>query len=192
MVSPLRLTRIGVGRGRGNATLHSSRQFRFVSSAFAGHAVRVGRMRRSPARAPLLVGEAAPAVSVDVCLRISDYAGDLTEEALIGAFIGSVSALEARRALDADAETLSITRLEGSRWRGGRLWSWNRDPERGPEEMERSAARERRRHARRRVARARRVPVGGARSRGLRHTTPETWTTTWSTTTADADDAARS
>ena len=29
--------------------------------------------------------------------------------------------------LDADAEALSITRLEGSRWRGGRLWSWNRD-----------------------------------------------------------------
>ena len=28
---------------------------------------------------------------------------------------------------DADAEALSITRLEGSRWRGGRLWSWNRD-----------------------------------------------------------------
>ena len=30
--------------------------------------------------------------------------------------------------LEADAEALSITRLEGSRWRGGRLWSWNRDP----------------------------------------------------------------
>src|SRR5580765_4867725 len=28
---------------------------------------------------------------------------------------------------DAHAETPSITRLEGSRWRGGRLWSWNRD-----------------------------------------------------------------
>jgi hypothetical protein len=28
---------------------------------------------------------------------------------------------------DANAETPSITRLEGSRWRGGRLWSWNRD-----------------------------------------------------------------
>ena len=28
---------------------------------------------------------------------------------------------------DADAGTPSITRLEGSRWRGGRLWSWNRD-----------------------------------------------------------------
>ena len=26
--------------------------------------------------------------------------------------------------LDADAETPSITRLEGSRWRGGRLWSY--------------------------------------------------------------------
>ena len=29
---------------------------------------------------------------------------------------------------DARAESPSITRLEGSRWRGGRLWSWNRDP----------------------------------------------------------------
>jgi hypothetical protein len=29
--------------------------------------------------------------------------------------------------LDGDAETPSITRLEGSRWRGGRLWSWNQD-----------------------------------------------------------------
>ena len=28
---------------------------------------------------------------------------------------------------EADAETPSITRLEGSRWRGGRLWSWNQD-----------------------------------------------------------------
>jgi hypothetical protein len=28
---------------------------------------------------------------------------------------------------DAHAETPSITRLEGSRWRGGRLWSWNQD-----------------------------------------------------------------
>jgi hypothetical protein len=35
--------------------------------------------------------------------------------------------------LDANAETPSITRLEGSRWRGGRLWSWNRIRERGPE-----------------------------------------------------------
>jgi hypothetical protein len=39
-----------------------------------------------------LVGEAAPAVSVEVYLIISDYAGDLTEEALIGAFIGSPAA----------------------------------------------------------------------------------------------------
>ena len=44
------------------------------------------------------------------------------------AFIGSGSAHEARTSTsDAGAETLSITRLEGSRWRGGRLWSWNQD-----------------------------------------------------------------
>jgi hypothetical protein len=29
--------------------------------------------------------------------------------------------------LDANAETPSITRLEGSRWRGGRLWSYKPD-----------------------------------------------------------------
>jgi hypothetical protein len=34
---------------------------------------------------------------------------------------------ELRCELDVEAEALSITRLEGSRWRGGRLWSWNRD-----------------------------------------------------------------
>jgi hypothetical protein len=28
---------------------------------------------------------------------------------------------------DGHAETPSITRLEGSRWRGGRLWSWKWD-----------------------------------------------------------------
>ena len=43
------------------------------------------------------------------------------------AFIGSVSAREADARPDADTETLSITRLEGRRWRGGRLWSWNLD-----------------------------------------------------------------
>jgi hypothetical protein len=33
----------------------------------------------------------------------------------------------AGRQLNAGAETPSITRLEGSRWRGGRLWSWKLD-----------------------------------------------------------------
>ena len=33
--------------------------------------------------------------------------------------------------LDVRAETPSITRLEGSRWRGGRLWSYKQDPGRG-------------------------------------------------------------
>ena len=44
------------------------------------------------------------------------------------AFIGSASAQEVDEHPEADAEALSITRLEGSRWRGGRLWSWNQDP----------------------------------------------------------------
>ena len=44
------------------------------------------------------------------------------------AFIGSASAHVDRVSAHGDAEALSITRLEGSRWRGGRLWSWNRDP----------------------------------------------------------------
>jgi hypothetical protein len=39
------------------------------------------------------------------------------------AFIGSDSARDDRVGSDADAESLSITRLEGSHWRGGRLWS---------------------------------------------------------------------
>ncbi len=43
------------------------------------------------------------------------------------ALIGSASAQSARRWPVVEAEALSITRLEGSRWRGGRLWSWNRD-----------------------------------------------------------------
>jgi hypothetical protein len=43
------------------------------------------------------------------------------------AFIGSDSARNDRVGAGAGAESLSITRLEGSRWRGGRLWSWNRD-----------------------------------------------------------------
>jgi hypothetical protein len=33
-----------------------------------------------------------------------------------------------RRGFAVDAAALSITRLEGSRWRGGRLWSWKWDP----------------------------------------------------------------
>src|SRR5580700_5241448 len=41
--------------------------------------------------------------------------------------IGGVSARVAGRVSRCHAETPSITRLEGSRWRGGRLWSWNRD-----------------------------------------------------------------
>lgn len=39
------------------------------------------------------------------------------------AFIGSASARDDRPGTAAGAEALSITRLEGSRWRGGRLWS---------------------------------------------------------------------
>jgi hypothetical protein len=44
------------------------------------------------------------------------------------AFIGSDSARDGGVHFDVDAEALSITRLEGSRWRGGRLWSWKWDP----------------------------------------------------------------
>jgi len=39
------------------------------------------------------------------------------------ALIGSASARDGEVSPDGDAEALSITRLEGSRWRGGRLWS---------------------------------------------------------------------
>jgi len=84
--------------------------------------------------------------------------------------------------LGADAEALSITRLEGSRWRGGRLWSWNRDP-RTWTDLDRGAGGARARGARTRgVARARvsgaaRCSIGGAT-----HTSPETWTITLSKT----------
>jgi hypothetical protein len=40
------------------------------------------------------------------------------------AFTGSASARNGQSCIDAYAEALSITRLEGSRWRGGRLWSY--------------------------------------------------------------------
>jgi len=43
------------------------------------------------------------------------------------ALIGSASTQSAECGPDVEAEALSITRLEGSRWRGGRLWSWNGD-----------------------------------------------------------------
>ena len=72
---------------------------------------------------PALGGGPAPAASMKVCLASRKISGDLTTGALIGAFIGSVSARADRVSANADAETLSITRLEGSRWRGGRLWN---------------------------------------------------------------------
>ena len=116
---PLRLTRIGVGRGLSKATLHRSRQFRMVSVSR-----RRGQGMRAAYAGPALGGGPAPVVSVQVCPANSDNSGDLTSEALIGAFIGSASAQDDRDGrLDAEAEALSITRLEGSRWRGGRLWS---------------------------------------------------------------------
>lgn len=79
---------------------------------------------------------------------------------------------------DADAEALSITRLEGSRWRGGRLWSWNRDP-RAWTDAERVAGGARVTAAPTRlVARA---PVSGAARcsiGGWTRTPPETWAIT--------------
>ena len=94
------------------------------------------------------------------------------------AFIGGVSAHVGGEQPDADAETRSITRLEGSRWRGGRLWSWIRDP-RAWTAVDREAG----------GAGATAAPTGlgvraprrgGVRSAisGSTHTSPETWTTT--------------
>ena len=78
---------------------------------------------------------------------------------------------------DADAETPSITRLEGSRWRGGRLWSWNQDP-RAWTDVDRAAGGARATAAPTRLvarapASAARVAIGGSR-----RTSPETWATT--------------
>src|SRR5438093_10116929 len=82
----------------------------------------------------------------------------------------------------AHAESLSITRLEGSRWRGGRLWSWNQDP-RAWSDVDREAG----------GARATATPTGlaarvaasvraGDSSGGSTRTSPETWAITGSKT----------
>src|SRR5688572_5839635 len=85
---------------------------------------------------------------------------------------------------DARAETPSITRLEGSRWRGGRLWSWNQDP-RAWIDVDRKAGGARataaptRLVARALVSAAARWAIGGST-----RTSPETWAITWSKTPA--------
>jgi hypothetical protein len=84
----------------------------------------------------------------------------------------------ARMCPEVEAEALSITRLEGSRWRGGRLWSWKQDP--GAWSVADRAAV----GARAAAARTRQVEgTGAARAamashEGSRHTTPDTWATT--------------
>src|SRR5262249_4787694 len=59
-----------------------------------------------------------------VCLASRQISGDLTTWALIGALSGVSRREQVAKQPDGDAETRSITRLEGSRWRGGRLWSY--------------------------------------------------------------------
>jgi hypothetical protein len=81
--------------------------------------------------------------------------------------------------LDASAETLSITRLEGSRWRGGRLWRWNRDL-RAWADVDREAGGARATAASTRVVA--RAPVSAAARcsiGGWTHTSPETSAITW-------------
>src|SRR5688572_18003013 len=81
---------------------------------------------------------------------------------------------------DARAEIPSITRLEGSRWRGGRLWSWNRDS-RAWTVGDQAAGGARATAAPTRVeARAPAGVAGGSAIRGVRHTPPETCVITWS------------
>jgi hypothetical protein len=76
---------------------------------------------------------------------------------------------------DADAETPSITRLEGSRWRGGRLWSWNQDLRAWTGwDQEAGGARATTAPARR-TARASFVPGAAGAIRRSRHTAPESW-----------------
>ena len=102
------------------------------------------------------------------------------------ALIGSASAQSAGRGLDVEAEALSITRLEGSRWRGGRLWSWNRDlrawgvVDRGAVGGRAAAARTRR------VERTGRGLEATGSHDGLRHTAPDTWATTLAKTSVKA------
>ena len=83
---------------------------------------------------------------------------------------------------EAKAETPSITRLEGSRWRGGRLWSWNRDS-RAWAGADRAADGARARSAPTRVVVRAPTEVGVRGSIcGLTHTPPETWAPTRSKT----------
>ncbi len=92
------------------------------------------------------------------------------------AFIGSARAAKQNRAEIFTA--LSITRLEGSRWRGGRLWSWNRDPRAwkvvGYGAVDARAAPD----PVRLVARAARRRGATCWLGGLRHTAPDTWAAT--------------
>jgi hypothetical protein len=99
-----------------------------VSLASTGQDMRAQRANpRAASAGPAVGGGPALAASVEVRLAIADSSEDLTMEALIGAFIGSASARGAHAGVIADAEGLSITRLEGSRWRkkagAGLLWS---------------------------------------------------------------------
>jgi hypothetical protein len=72
------------------------------------------------------------------------------------------------------AETLSITRLEGSRWRGGRLWSWNRDLRaRAVADSRGVGARAAAAHTRR-VARESTTPEATGSHQGSRQSTPGT------------------
>jgi len=78
---------------------------------------------------------------------------------------------------DADAEALSTTRLEGSRWPGGRLWSWKWDL-RAWVVVDRGAVGARAAAARiRRVARTDTTPDVTGWQAGSRHTAPDTWAT---------------
>ena len=87
VVSRLRLTRIGVGRGLSEVTLHSSRQFRIVSVSLRLRSVMRSLLTNDDGRlrGPRYWRGPAPAASVEDYLARSECSGDLTTEALIGA-----------------------------------------------------------------------------------------------------------
>jgi hypothetical protein len=94
----------------GSAPVHSRQVYPRSGQAVDSRVIRVIISAGLPVAASLTGMEPAGNAAKDFsCMVVS--------------VIGGASARGARVGPDVNAEALSITRLEGSRWRGGRLWS---------------------------------------------------------------------
>jgi hypothetical protein len=85
-----------------------------------------------------------------------------------------------------EAEALSITRLEGSRWCGGRLWSWKRDHRAWGIVTRRGVGTRAAMARTRQVERTGRALDAMDSHEGSRHTTPGTWATALAKTSVRA------